>query len=104
MDTTTVATLRARHRAVREKQSTALATRLHRAISWLQRAEAGNTDDDTRFIHLWIALNAAYASEFDFEDSDATAPCAFLPAWSKPMHAANCMPCCSASSPARSAP
>lgn len=77
MDGTNAASLRDRHRAVRDQQSEALATRLHRSISWLQRAET-NQDCDTRFIHLWIALNAAYASDFDFEDSERTRIARFL--------------------------
>lgn len=38
--------------------------RLHRAISWLARAEQETDDADARYIFLWIALNAAYAREF----------------------------------------
>ncbi|HUR41482.1 MAG TPA: hypothetical protein VM240_09985 [Verrucomicrobiae bacterium] len=41
--------------------------RLHRAISWLKRAEQEEGDHDARFIFLWIAFNAAYAREFGFE-------------------------------------
>jgi hypothetical protein len=44
--------------------------RLHRAISWLQRAEAESADFDARFIFLWIAFNAAYAREFGQEDGE----------------------------------
>ncbi len=77
MDVPTAAALREQHRARRAHQSQELATRLHRAISWLQRAE-GDGDDDTRYIHLWIALNAAYASEFDFEDSERTRAARFF--------------------------
>lgn len=44
--------------------------RLHRAISWLRRAEAENDDLDTRFILLWIAFNAVYAKEFGFEHTE----------------------------------
>lgn len=39
--------------------------RLHRALSWLGRAEREESDPDARFIFLWIAFNAAYAREFD---------------------------------------
>jgi hypothetical protein len=70
-DITTSDALRERHRAIRETQSQALATRLHRSLSWLQRAEQDTGDEDTRFIHLWIALNAAYASEFSDEREHA---------------------------------
>lgn len=37
--------------------------RLHRALSWLGRAESEPGDPDARFLFLWIALNAAYARE-----------------------------------------
>ncbi|MCG5473965.1 MAG: hypothetical protein KK476_03670 [Sinorhizobium fredii] len=40
--------------------------RVHRAISWIGRAEASGDDDDARFIFLWIAFNAAYADECEF--------------------------------------
>ena len=39
--------------------------RLHRAISWLARAERESGDADSQFIFLWIAFNAAYAQEFE---------------------------------------
>lgn len=38
--------------------------RIHRALSWWQRATLCD-DDDGRFIFLWIAFNAAYAQELD---------------------------------------
>jgi hypothetical protein len=44
--------------------------RLHRAISWLRRAEREDGDADARFIFLWITFNAAYASEFGAEDPE----------------------------------
>ena len=37
---------------------------MHRALSWLDRAEQAE-DLDGRFIFLWIAFNAAYATEID---------------------------------------
>ena len=37
--------------------------RMHRALSWLQRAEAAGDDDDMGFVCLWIAFNAAYAQD-----------------------------------------
>ena len=37
--------------------------RIHRALSWLARAELCENDDDARFIFLWIALNSASADE-----------------------------------------
>lgn len=44
--------------------------RVHRAISWLARAEASKDDPDVRFVLLWIAFNAAYAQEFGHEQSE----------------------------------
>ena len=37
--------------------------RIHRALSWLKRAELSEDDDDAKFIFLWISLNSAYADE-----------------------------------------
>lgn len=72
------AELKDRHRAVRSGQPEATAVRIHRAISWLARAEREADDADARFIFLWIALNAAYASEFGFERSEREQTRAFL--------------------------
>lgn len=58
------------HRAVRDGQPQSSSIRVHRAISWLARAEAETDDHDARFIFLWIALNAAYAREFGFEQAE----------------------------------
>ncbi len=55
-------TLKSRHRAVREQQPEHLRLRIHRALSWLQRAARAD-DGDGRFLFLWIAFNAAYAQE-----------------------------------------
>ena len=44
-----------------------MSLRVHRAISWIGRAEACGDDDDARFIFLWIAFNAAYADEIEFQ-------------------------------------
>lgn len=57
-------TLKDRHRAERNEQHPNLSLRVHRALSWLHRAEQVE-DDDGRFIFLWIAFNAAYATEID---------------------------------------
>lgn len=55
--------LKARHRAERDDyRSQSLSLRLHRSLSWLNKAELSE-DDDSRFIFLWIAFNAAYAQE-----------------------------------------
>lgn len=56
--------LKHRHRQERAAQSEDLRLRIHRALSWLDRAEQAE-DADGRFIFLWIAFNAAYAHEID---------------------------------------
>ena len=56
--------LKTRHRTLREHSPSNLNLRVHRALSWLQRAEIAE-DEDGRFIFLWIAFNAAYATEID---------------------------------------
>jgi hypothetical protein len=58
-------TLKARHRAERDTHHLNLSLRVHRALSWLDRAERLTDDSDGRFIFLWISFNAAYASEID---------------------------------------
>lgn len=54
--------LKARQRAEREGWHEFISLRIHRALSWLDRAERCE-DDDGRFVFLWIAFNAAYANE-----------------------------------------
>ena len=54
--------LKQRHRLVRQGHPVPLTLRIHRALSWLHRAEMAE-DADGRFIFLWIAFNAAYAQE-----------------------------------------
>lgn len=65
----TAQALKQRHRDIREAQPENLRLRLHRSLSWLLHAEQ-IADEDTRFILLWIALNAAYAREFSREESE----------------------------------
>ncbi len=62
--------LKEKHRIVRDAQPEPLRVRIHRALSWLARAEREPDDADARFLFLWIAFNAAYASEFGFETSE----------------------------------
>ena len=57
------ASLKQRHRKERDTWPQPLSLRVHRALSWLQRAEQEAEDDDARFVFLWIAFNAAYANE-----------------------------------------
>ncbi len=56
--------LKAKHRQVRETYPENLNLRIHRTLSWLKAAEYVD-DPDQRFIFLWIAFNAAYATEVD---------------------------------------
>ena len=39
--------------------------RIHRSLSWLNRAEKENEDSDSKFIFLWISLNSAYSIHLD---------------------------------------
>ena len=63
-------TLKEQHRLVRDSQPESLRIRIHRAISWLARAEQETKDLDARYIFLCIAFNTAYASEFGFEQKE----------------------------------
>ncbi len=55
--------LKQRQRKIRDSFHTNLGLRVHRALSWLGRAEPASSDGDARFLFLWIALNAAYAND-----------------------------------------
>lgn len=62
------------HKALKEKQRHLregfpqdMGLRVHRAISWIGRAEQEKQDADAAFIFLWIGFNAAYANETDLE-------------------------------------
>lgn len=57
------ATLKERHRRERDGHPPNLTLRVHRALSWLHRAEQCGDDLDARFVFLWIAFNAAYATD-----------------------------------------
>ena len=63
--------LKTKQRTIRDDFPETMGLRVHRAISWIGRAEASRQDDDARFIFLWIAFNAAYADEREFS---VTAP------------------------------
>src|SRR5262245_40428863 len=62
--------LKKKQRALRNGFPETLGLRVHRAISWLGRAEAENKDADVRFILLWIGFNSAYASEIVADTSN----------------------------------
>lgn len=61
------ATLKKKQRAIRAGFPETMGLRTHRAISWIGRAETCDEDDDARFIFLWIAFNAAYADEREYQ-------------------------------------
>ncbi|EKP4405017.1 HEPN domain-containing protein [Vibrio parahaemolyticus] len=56
--------LKQRQRNERSDYSPNLGIRVHRALSWLNKAEQC-TDHDSKFTFLWIAFNSAYAQEFE---------------------------------------
>ena len=55
--------LKEKQRSIRDDFPESLTLRVHRAISWLGRAEKENDDADVRFILLWIGFNSAYGSD-----------------------------------------
>lgn len=57
--------LKGKQRSLRDGFALPLTLRVHRALSWLRRAEAEQDDLDVRFILLWIGFNAAYAGDLD---------------------------------------
>jgi hypothetical protein len=59
----TAETLKGKQREIRDGFPPPLALRVHRAISWLGRAEQEADDLDVRFILLWIGFNSAYAAD-----------------------------------------
>ena len=57
-------------RELKEKQRTissgfppTLGLRVHRCLSWFDRAEQAKGDEDATFVFLWVSFNAAYAEE-----------------------------------------
>jgi hypothetical protein len=61
-----------------EQHAESSRVRIHRAISWLARAEQERDDHDARFIFLWISFNAAYAKAFSLEEYARTQLAAFF--------------------------
>lgn len=57
--------LKNKQRALRDGFALPLTLRVHRALSWLLRAQREEDDFDTRFIMLWIGFNAAYAGDLE---------------------------------------
>ncbi|MCB5226633.1 hypothetical protein JAO78_007360 [Alishewanella sp. 16-MA] len=58
--------LKAYQRQLRDHFPDSLSLRVHRALSWLSKAEQAREakDTDTEFVYYWISFNAAYAYEF----------------------------------------
>jgi hypothetical protein len=63
-------TLKAKLHVVGPALSEPSRIRIHRATSWLARAESEGEDADAQFTFLWIAFNAAYAKEFGMDSSE----------------------------------
>ena len=57
--------LKLKQRDLRNGFTLPLALRVHRAVSWLRRADTEREDLDVCFILLWIGFNAAYAGDLD---------------------------------------
>ena len=57
------AVLKEKQRLLRSDFPQSLTLRVHRAISWLGRAEKEADDADVQFILLWIGFNSAYGSD-----------------------------------------
>ena len=55
--------LKDKQRAIRIGFPEPLGLRVHRALSWLGRAEKEAEDGDVRFILLWVGFNSAYAND-----------------------------------------
>jgi len=55
--------LKEKQRALRDGFQASLGLRVHRAVSWLQRAAKEQDDPDASFIFLWIAFNSAYSQD-----------------------------------------
>lgn len=64
--------LKEKQRRERHDYSEFLSLRVHRALSWLNRSEQCEDDDDAKVVFLWIAFNAAYAKEIkpDYRPSE----------------------------------
>ena len=62
----------------RESFPNMLQLRMRRAISWIDRAERSDNDDDSKFIFYWISLNAAYSTD---QIQDGTSEMALLDAF-----------------------
>ena len=59
------ASLKKQHRELRQGFEEAFSIRMHRALSWLDRAEKESEDPDAGFIFYWVSFNANYSMEQD---------------------------------------
>ena len=59
--------LKDKQREIRDGFPDGFGLRIHRAISWVGRAEKDGNDLDAAFLFYWIAFNAAYADECDVQ-------------------------------------
>ena len=50
------------HRLKRENYTDEFSIRIHRSLSWIDRAEKKDEDIDARFIFYWIAFNSSYSA------------------------------------------
>lgn len=60
----TLLSLQTQYKNERNQYNDELRLRVHRALSWLAQADAEKKHLDNKFIHLWIAFNAAYARNY----------------------------------------
>ena len=58
--------LKALHRTLRNDFDEQFSIRIHRALSWLERAERETNDPDAGFLFNWISFNANYSIKQDF--------------------------------------
>ena len=63
LDAASLDELQAEWERVQSSLPESLGLRVHRALSWLKRAESEPDDPDAAFIFYWIAFNAAYAQD-----------------------------------------
>src|SRR3546814_10975420 len=79
----TRAAVKEKQRAIRAGSPETMGLHVHRAISWIGRADACGEDDDARFVFLWIAFNAAYADATELHVVQHGARHAFVGSFSR---------------------
>jgi len=57
------------HRAKRKNYTDQFSIRIHRSLSWINRAEKQDEDLDARFVFYWIAFNATYTGSHSNNNS-----------------------------------